>query len=298
MMLGEWPVILPDYRVEHCAAQPNWEEGRLLSMHAHLKPGMVLYDVGAEHGDLSALYGTWLRGCTDRTCPCQDGDACHYADYPDSPALPTPSGWHRGGVVLVEGSESFWPVIRATFEANGLTPIGCWAGFASDHDTPESGATPSWSDPRLTVGNNWPGWAGLSLAGGHPTPHHGFKSVVESKDTIPNLRFDTLAEHVGPPDALTIDVEGAEALVLRGSERILAEARPLVWVSLHPQLLWFDYPEWEGMTADEVKPWFVDFMAGYGYGAHFIEDNHESHYLCIPEERTDIDPRAGIEHLL
>ena len=27
-----------------------------------------------------------------------------------------------GGVVLVEGSDKFWPVIKATFEANGLTP--------------------------------------------------------------------------------------------------------------------------------------------------------------------------------
>lgn len=294
-MLGEWPVILPDYRVEHCARQPNWEEGRLRSMHAHLKPGMVLYDVGSEHGDLSALYASWLRGCTDQACPCQDGDACHYVDLPDSPAMAAPEGWHRGGVVLIEGSELFWPVIRATFEANHLVPVGCWAGFAGDHDTPEDLRSPSWSTPSLTRGTEWPGWAGPSLDGEPPT-HHGFKSVVESKDTIPNIRFDTLAEKVGPPDALTIDVEGAEALVLRGSERILREHRPLVWVSLHPQLLWFDYPEWEGMTAEDVKPWFVEFMLGYGYVAHFIEDNHESHYLCLPEEST-ADPLAGIEYL-
>jgi hypothetical protein len=67
-------------------------------------------------------------------------------------------------------------------------------------------------------------------------------------------------------------------------------------VSLHPQLLWFDYPEWEGMTADDVKPWFVELMAGFGYRAHFLEDNHESHYLCLPEEST-ADPYLGVEHL-
>lgn len=27
----------------------------------------------------------------DPTCPCQDGDACHYKTYGDSPAMPLPS---------------------------------------------------------------------------------------------------------------------------------------------------------------------------------------------------------------
>lgn len=266
-ILGEWDVVLPDYRVLHCHQNANWEEGRLRSMHAHLKPGMVLYDVGAEHGDLSCLLATFVAG-------------------------------YGGGVVLVEGSDKFWPVMRATFEANGLVPIACWAGFASNIDSPESERGPGWGEVSLTVGNDWPTWAGPSLGGAEPQLHYGFKSLVESKQTIPNIRFDSLAEIVGAPDVINIDVEGAEGLVLRGSERLLREHRPLVWVSLHPQLLWFDYPEWPGMTADDVKHWFREFMAGYEYDAHFIEDNHESHYFCVPSERDDIDPRAGIEYLV
>ena len=38
----------------------------------------------------------------DPYCPCQDGDACHYADMPGSPAMPLPAAeriaialWHR-----------------------------------------------------------------------------------------------------------------------------------------------------------------------------------------------------------
>lgn len=260
-MLGEWPVVLPDYRVEHCRVQPNWEEGRLRSMHEHLKPGMVLFDVGAEHGDLSALYATWVRGY-------------------DGPNMGSP-----GGVVLVEGSESFWPVIRATFEANDLVPHGCWAGFASDHDTHPSLATPSWSTDPLCGRGEWPGWAGPSLGGAEPTPHHGFKSVVESKDTIPNLRFDTLASVLGYPDAMTIDVEGAELLVLKGSETILRHARPLVWVSIHPTLIAHDYPE-SGVLGtgdpDHERQRVLDWMDGCGYDARFIETNHEEHWLFLP----------------
>lgn len=287
-MLGRWPVVLPAYRVEHCRVQPNWEEGRLLSMHAHLRPGDVLYDVGSEHGDLSALYATWVTEVQQGDVyVVKDGAGTQVGSEIREPNL------QRGGVVLVEGSDKFWPVIKATFEANGLVPVGCYAGFASDIDSPEEFRTPSWSEPKLTTGGAWPGWATEFEA----AAFHGFKSLVESKQTIPNMRFDTMAETFGPPDALTVDVEGAEGRVLRGSERILREHRPLVWTSVHEALLWFDYPEWPGMTTEEVLPWFHEFMADFGYRSQHIETNHETHVVSWPEEREDFDPWLGIEHL-
>lgn len=275
-VLGEWRVILPDYRVSHYAQHSTWEEGRLRSMHAHLKPGMVLYDVGAEHGDLSALYGTWVKGPLPSAAVMAG-----VLEYPD-----------QGGVVLVEGSEKFWPVMRATFAANNLTPLGCWAGFASDVDSDESERTPSWATPSFADGKTWPSWAD-----GDPEPHFGFKSLVESKRTIPNITFDTLSTMCAPPDALTIDTEGSEARVLRGSARILGELRPLVWTSVHEALLWFDYPEWPGMTTEEVLPWFHTFMADFGYRSQFLERNHETHVVSWPEEREDFDPFLGVEYL-
>lgn len=280
-MLGRWPVRLPAYRVEHCKAQPNWEEGRLLSMHAHLKPGDVLYDVGAEHGDLSALYGTWIEA------PCRCG-ALYGQHHSDCDAQP-------GGVVLIEGSDRFWPVIKATFEANNLTPLGCFAGFASDVDSDESERTPSWSTPIFTDGTTWPSWAD-----GPAEPHHGFKSVVESGRTIPNIRFDTLATMCPPPDALTIDVEGAELLVLKGSEGLLTTVRPLVWVSIHPTLIAHDYPESGVMGTgdpDRERERIYEFMYAAGYLGSYIETNHEEHAVFWPEERTDFDPWLGVEHL-
>lgn len=272
-MLGRWPVLLPDYRVEHCAQHANWEYERLISMHSLLAPGMVLYDVGSEHGDLSALYGTWVRDYSGTT----------QIEHPDGTRDPVQHFAATGGVVLVEGSEKFWPVIRHTFAANNLTPVACWAGFVSNVDSDESERTPSWATPTFTQprqDNVWPSWADGDLI-----PHHGFRSVVESGRTLPNIRFDTLATKTAPPDAMTIDVEGAELLVLQGSERILREHRPIVWVSIHPTLIAMDYPE-SGIHGsgdpDRERERVIQFMDSCGYDATHLETDHEEHFLFQP----------------
>lgn len=58
---GRWPITLPDHRADFHEARPWWEAARLADMAATLRPGDVLYDIGAECGDLTALYSTW--GC-------------------------------------------------------------------------------------------------------------------------------------------------------------------------------------------------------------------------------------------
>lgn len=291
MMLGKWPVTLPAYRVAHCAAQPNWEEGRLLSMHAHLKLGMVLYDVGAEHGDLSALYGTWVQRRVQGDEIVEKDGVGNVTGGPWSdPDTVT------GGVVLVEGSDKFWPVIKATFEANRLTPLACWAGFASDVDSPESERGPGWAEQAWTLDGEWPSWAEDEAVA-----HHGFKSLVESKQTIPNRTFDTMAMEGAPaPDALTIDVEGAELRVLQGADEILHRDRPLVWVSIHPTLIAHDYPE-SGILGtgdpDHERARVLGYLTQVGYRHQHLETNHEEHWIAWPSELLGFDPWLGVEHL-
>jgi FkbM family methyltransferase len=53
---------------------------------------------------------------------------------------------------------------------------------------------------------------------------------------VPSVALDELAERERPPNLIKLDVEGAEAHVLRGARRILAEARPLVVCELHGEL--------------------------------------------------------------
>lgn len=53
---------------------------------------------------------------------------------------------------------------------------------------------------------------------------------------VPTVRLDdALANR--PVGFLKIDAEGAEALILRGARRLLAEDRPVVLVDLHPHLM-------------------------------------------------------------
>lgn len=96
---NRWILNLPDHRNEFWRQHPNWEVRRLLHMKARIKPDDVICDVGAEQGDLSALYASWV---------------------PD------------GGVVLIEPQPLYWPIIQETFEANGLAmPKASFVGFAA-----------------------------------------------------------------------------------------------------------------------------------------------------------------------
>src|SRR6185295_11356708 len=55
---------------------------------------------------------------------------------------------------------------------------------------------------------------------------------------VPVRRLDDLDELLDPPvDLLKIDVEGYEGPVLRGAEKLLARARPALFVEIHPELI-------------------------------------------------------------
>lgn len=122
-----WELLLPEHRAVR-PEWPHWERERLASMHANLKPGMVVYDIGAEEGDLPGLWASW--GCA---------------------------------VVLFEPNPLVWPNARAVFEANGLAPAGCWPGFAADvtADAPEA------DRELLAIRDGWPVSAYGDVIGDH-----------------------------------------------------------------------------------------------------------------------------------
>lgn len=62
---------------------------------------------------------------------------------------------------------------------------------------------------------------GRSQAGGH-----------REKVTVPTLTLDTLLDFFTPPTFLKIDVEGAEAIVLRGANRLLSGVRPTIYIEV------------------------------------------------------------------
>lgn len=96
MINGRWPLNLPKHRAER-PEWPYWEATRLAAMHHYIQPGDVVYDIGAEAGDFSALFATW-----------------------------------GARVVLIEPNPKAWPTIRAVWEANDLTPMACSLAMVSD----------------------------------------------------------------------------------------------------------------------------------------------------------------------
>lgn len=114
---GRWTLDLPDHRAT-LPSWPWWERDRLHAMWCTIRRGDVVYDIGAERGDLSALFASW-----------------------------------GARMVLAEPSARAWPTIRTIFEANGLpTPEACWPGFIgakSDGGALNYGEWPEWAHAEV-----------------------------------------------------------------------------------------------------------------------------------------------------
>lgn len=99
---GKWPVWMAPHRAARPEwhTPPYWEGPRLDAMHDVIDSFVVtvppvVWDVGAEEGDMPALYATW--GCD---------------------------------VVLIEPNPKVWPCIRYHWTANQLAdPVGSYVGL-------------------------------------------------------------------------------------------------------------------------------------------------------------------------
>lgn len=175
---------------------------------------------------------------------------------------------HGGKLVLVEPSPAMWPWIRMTFEANAVPPpAASWVGFSDDggHVTPH----------EHMAHNGWPTCAtGVSTA----TVPFGYLS---EDPPGPRLSIDQMIEEedAPSPNALSIDVEGAEIAVLKGARRTIERDRPLIWVSVHAEFLRTQY---DGHTVSDV----LGLMDSYGYRPVYLGADHEQHFLFLPTEAS------------
>lgn len=95
LLNGRWPLELPDFRAEQWATP--WEDHRLVAIRKHITAGTLVVDVGAETGDMGALFTSW-----------------------------------GADTFLIEPSPYYWPTIRQTFEMNEYNPPSWFVGFAAD----------------------------------------------------------------------------------------------------------------------------------------------------------------------
>lgn len=231
---GRWVLQVPDGIADWDALQ-SWERSRFESMARRLSPGMVLADVGAEHGWQSAIYASSVGG---------------------------------GNVHLFEPEPSVWPNIRATWEANRLeAPAGTFVGFVGDEDRLSLAA----DYDAETYGGEWPQCATAGEVGGERV----YRYLHDEKAAAATLsvRLDTWFQHACC-DAITVDVEGAEHLVVAGARELLLRCRPFLWVSVHPDLM-------ERHFGADVAA-MHDALRRLGYRGTHLGTDHEEHWLFHP----------------
>jgi FkbM family methyltransferase len=127
----QWELDLPPHRAARPEWKTGWERQRLDRMFQMIRPGDVVFDIGAEEGDMTGLYSLW-----------------------------------GAEVVMVEPNPLVWPNIRWIWEANDLGhPWGWFAGFASDKTL----LRPEKMEPIFAMSerNGWPAAAYGPLIGDH-----------------------------------------------------------------------------------------------------------------------------------
>lgn len=231
---GRWAIITPnnvanwDGGTGDYSVRRGWEFERFESFRRELKYGDTFFEIGAEHGWMSAIIGREFVGAEN--------------------------------MVLFEPSPEFWINIRKTWLYNGLNePLGCYQGFVGSE----------------TTGYAQSGWPQCADASAPETEAMAYKTL--GRNPIQTIRIDDyITQTAQIPRAINIDVEGAETIVIKGAFETLRTFKPLIWVSVHPDLMERDH----GTSKSE----FLSLMDSFDYVGNHLGTDHEEHWLFQPNE--------------
>lgn len=161
-------------------------------------------------------------------------------------------------MVLIEPTKEFWPNIKATWEKNNnAKPKAFLSALLSDKTT--EGAS-------INSPTDWPEESYGSLI-----DRNKYQYIHDNGENIPEITLDEWVKRTGIiPDALTMDVEGAELLILRGAENTLKKHKPKLFISIHPDLGERDY----GVKKEDT----IGFLESLGYTGEYLATDHEEHW--------------------
>lgn len=164
-------------------------------------------------------------------------------------------------IVLIEPTPEFWGNIYRTWVKNiggDKPPLALYDGLFSDKTTDKRDIkyiSEHWNDEAL----------------GDLVDRNSYRYIHEHGDTVPQITLDDYVSETGiVPDALTMDTEGSELLILRGAEKTLTKHHPKLWVSIHPELGERDY----GIKKEDT----IGFLESLGYTGEHLATDHEEHW--------------------
>lgn len=233
---GKYRVRVPAFNDVH-SWWNDWETARFNSMEALLKPGMVLYDIGAFDGWQDAILSRFV------------------------------GGGHN--MVLIEPVAENWANIKATWDANGVeVPLATYMGFIGRRTELFSVTNPENRELMPIINPSvWPTGPDYSKV----IAVTKFKLLAEHRHNTPSIALDDFAKCVPHPDALNIDVEGAELEVLQSASRVLEVYKPIVWLSIHREFMRDRYQT----EPEEVQA----LMRSLGYTGTYLGTDHEEHFV-------------------
>lgn len=161
-------------------------------------------------------------------------------------------------MVLIEPTREFWGNIKQTWEKNyTVAPKASLCALLSDKTS------------NGYVANN-EAWC-QEASSDTIIDRNKYQYIHENSEAIPEIKLDDYVAQTGIiPDALTMDVEGAELLILRGAENTLRTHKPKLFISIHPDLGERDY----GIKKEDT----INFLESLGYTGEYLATDHEEHY--------------------
>jgi FkbM family methyltransferase len=102
---------------------------------------------------------------------------------------------------------------------------------------------------------------------------------IREKTTVPTLTLDTLLEFFDSPTFVKIDIEGAEAMALRGAGRLLAEVCPVIYIEVGAEAN-------EAVTSILSKAGYVLFDGSVPLKEQAPIDRCAYNTLAMPREKT------------
>ena len=161
-------------------------------------------------------------------------------------------------MVLIEPTPEFWANIHALWYKNfNSDPRACYSGLMGNETT----------DARK--GQDLNAWGSGYL--GPIIDRNKYVYIHDNTQNIPMIKLDDFVFETGiEPDALNIDVEGAELLVLQGGENTLKNKNLKIFISIHDDLGIRDY----NTTPEDT----IGYLNSLGYQGEFLAKNHEAHW--------------------